>query len=167
MPQPESPAVALLDRLNASLVFRVVLALFAVTIIAVVVLVAVYFYQFHGSLSDTQATWGEFGDFIGGTVNPVVGMFALFALFLTLVLQAKELEATREELRRSAAASELNTRLSVITALLSHADSWHSLTGKVPTMQLEDYKYWVDKRRPQLARELDELYKSVHKPGGA
>ncbi|MBK6653815.1 hypothetical protein [Zoogloea sp.] len=108
-----------------------------------------YFLQFsNGTLSADLATWGQFGDFVGGTANPILAFLTLNALVLTIVLQSKqlsissrelelsrrELELTREELSRSAHAQELSekalraqaataeksARLSAINFLLDH-----------------------------------------------
>jgi uncharacterized membrane protein len=65
-----------------------------------------YFTNFTGGLSNKHDVWGTFGDFIGGTLNPILSFFALIALLLTIILQSRELEATREELKRSASAHE-------------------------------------------------------------
>ena len=151
----------LIERISPRVVFKVVAALFIFALISGVLVLVLYFMRFQGAFDDQQAVWGSFGDFIGGCLNPIIGLFALFALFMTLVLQSKELEATRIELKRSATSAELSTRLAVVNALLKHAESWHSLTGKVPMDQIPDYNYWVNERRPALIKELDELYKSA------
>jgi hypothetical protein len=66
--------------------------------------------------------WGQFGDFIGGTANPLLGFLTLSALILTLVIQNRQLQVsstelrlsreelalTRRELERSAKAHELS-----------------------------------------------------------
>jgi len=62
--------------------------------------------QFNDNQSSSNADWGTFGDFIGGTLNPILSFLSLIALLFTIVLQSKELEATRTELRRSASAQE-------------------------------------------------------------
>ncbi|EGR2241139.1 Hypothetical protein VCSRO12_3650 [Vibrio cholerae] len=83
----------------------VVLVLIA--IIATVVIVSAlvfYFTNFNGVFSNKQEDWGTFGDFLGGSINPVLSFLGLIALLLTIVLQNRELEATREELARSAEA---------------------------------------------------------------
>lgn len=75
-----------------------------------------YFQAFHSGFSPKQDVWGQFGDFIGGTLNPILSFLSLIAIVLTVVLQSRqlelaheelnnskaELEATREELKRSA-----------------------------------------------------------------
>jgi hypothetical protein len=49
-------------------------------------------------LSRASADWGTFGDFVSGIAGTVIAMCTLVALAITLNLQAKELEATRQEL---------------------------------------------------------------------
>lgn len=72
----------------------------------VVIVFTFYFREFHGEFSSVKADWGTFGDFIGGTLNPLLSFLGLIALLLTIVLQSKELESTRKELNRSALAQE-------------------------------------------------------------
>jgi fumarate reductase subunit C len=102
-------------------------------------------------VSDDPAVWGQFGDFVGGTANPVLSFLTLITLALTIILQSRqlsissrelelsrnELELTRDELRRSAQAQELSekalraqaeaadrsARLSGINFLLGHCKS--------------------------------------------
>ncbi|HAS6391853.1 TPA: putative phage abortive infection protein [Vibrio parahaemolyticus] len=71
---------------------------------AVVAALVFYFTHFSGELSNKQEDWGTFGDFLGGSLNPLLSFLGLIALLLTIVLQNRELEATREELARSAEA---------------------------------------------------------------
>ncbi len=49
---------------------------------------------------------GEFGDFIGGTLNPVLTFLTFMGLLITILLQQAELRETRKELKRSADALE-------------------------------------------------------------
>jgi hypothetical protein len=90
--------------------------------VSVAVALSIYFLTFHGGVSNDQAVWGQFGDFVGGTVNPVLGFLTIIALALTLILQNRqlsissnelalsreELQLTRQELSRSAKAQELS-----------------------------------------------------------
>lgn len=63
--------------------------------------IVLYWWNF-GSLSIDTKHWGEFGDYFGGTLNPILSFLSLIALLSTIVLQSKELELTRDELKRSA-----------------------------------------------------------------
>ena len=50
---------------------------------------------------DKHAVWGTFGDFMGGTLNPIFALFSLYAIIVTIKVQAKELELTREAMNES------------------------------------------------------------------
>ena len=51
-----------------------------------------YFYNFPSSISEKNDNWGTFGDFFGGTINPLLSFLSLMALLLTILLQSKEQE---------------------------------------------------------------------------
>jgi len=62
--------------------------------------------------SDTES-FGQFGDFIGGTLNPILAFLSFMALLYTIKIQTdelklsrEELEATREELKGSRIAQQ-------------------------------------------------------------
>ncbi|MEW6039773.1 MAG: hypothetical protein AB1648_16245 [Pseudomonadota bacterium] len=128
----------------------------------VVSLFCLYFYHFYfrNSIADSPETWGQFGDFVDGTANPVLQFLTLTALALTIILQSRQLsissrelelsrkalKMTRNELSRSlraqessekalstqAAVAEQSVRLSTIKLLLSHyQDQLKDLQGKV------------------------------------
>lgn len=68
--------------------------------------IAVWFYYSHflGNIQTNHTLWGEFGDFFGGTLNPIFGFFGLMALLLTLTIQNRELKISSKELGNSASA---------------------------------------------------------------
>jgi hypothetical protein len=83
--------------------------LLLMTIIAFVIMSLVfgsYFFHFHGDLSSQQENWGTFGDYIGGTLNPILSFLSLIALLWTIRIQSKDIELTLIELNRSASAQE-------------------------------------------------------------
>ena len=132
---------------------------------AVIVLVfSIYLLFFWGhKFSSDPAAWGQFGDFIGGTANPILSFITLVLLAFTLGLQnrqlnissrelelsRKELELTRQELQRSAHAQELSekalkaqaesaflsAKLQGINFLLSHFKAEIALNQFKPMMQ--------------------------------
>ena len=78
-----------------------------------VITLAFYFYNFHNALSEKHEDWGTFGDFMGGTLNPIFALFSLAAILYTIKIQTKglklsrkELKATRKELERSTKAQQ-------------------------------------------------------------
>ena len=75
-----------------------------VSVLGALGLPTLYFVSFPFGLSDKQEVWGQFGDFIGGSLNPIFSFSALFALLYTVVLQSRELRHSTEQLERSAEA---------------------------------------------------------------
>lgn len=79
-------------------------ALVLFVLIVAVVLVCLYFYSFPFLLSKEQEVWGQFGDYVGGILNPLFSLTTIFALLYTIILQSKELRESTEQLRLSAEA---------------------------------------------------------------
>ena len=63
-----------------------------------------YVWKFGTGFSTSQEVWGQFGDFIGGSLNPLFALTALFALLYTIVLQSAELKRSTKQLEKSASA---------------------------------------------------------------
>lgn len=70
--------------------------------------------------------WGQFGDFFGGLLNPMVAFAAFYWLTQSVKLQKTELSETRKALEDSAlsqreqvAQSERSTRIAALTAVLN------------------------------------------------
>ena len=80
--------------------------IFASAIAAVAAVFIFYLFNFQGSLTLEHERWGTFGDFMGGTLSPILSFLALAALLLTIVLQNRELEATRVEISQSRIAAQ-------------------------------------------------------------
>jgi hypothetical protein len=49
--------------------------------------------------SVSKGDWGTFGDFVGGTLNPILSFLALMVLLRTFSMQREELDLQREELK--------------------------------------------------------------------
>lgn len=45
--------------------------------------------------------WGTFGDFVGGTLNPIIGFISILLLFATWKVTRKTLDVSKRELRNS------------------------------------------------------------------
>jgi hypothetical protein len=75
---------------------------FYIVVVCVVffVMLALYVHQFGPTLSTDQATWGAFGDYIGGLLNPTIAFFTLMVAVQVWRLQKKELKETKDTLRR-------------------------------------------------------------------
>lgn len=85
--------------------------LIGIVMIVVMVVVGVYFFNFGGGkLSGDTGTWGEFGDYVGGTLNPMLAFFSFLALCYTIHLQNKQLQRTDEQLAQNKLALEQNAK---------------------------------------------------------
>lgn len=67
-----------------------------------ILVLGLYFYIFQGSLSSDHSRWGQFGDFVGGVLNPTFSFLALIAILATFALQVRELRISTRELKNSA-----------------------------------------------------------------
>lgn len=143
---------------------RWIVGLIGIAVFLLLVVFGIYLRNFgKNGISANPAEWGEFGDFVGGTANPILGFLTLIALVLTIIIQSRqlsvsshelelsrtELELTREELRRSAEAQELSGI--ALRAQAEAADRSARLSGI--NFLLEHYKNEIKKihnRGPRL-----------------
>ena len=68
----------------------------------IVLVVVLYLFLGDKTLPASAQTWGTFGDFIGGILNPIFALFAFYWLTYSVRLQIKELKDTRIELQKAA-----------------------------------------------------------------
>lgn len=90
-----------MNQFDSKRVTKSVLLIAAIGSLLALTVLSFYFLWFQGELSDKQDVWGSFGDFVGGTLNPLFSFLALIALLLTIVLQTRQLEMSSEELALS------------------------------------------------------------------
>jgi len=65
--------------------------------------VGIYMYSHWGQgMSRGSEIWGQFGDYIGGVLNPVLGFLTFTGLLFTIALQYRELEQARQANLRQA-----------------------------------------------------------------
>ena len=75
-----------------------------VGLLIAIAVIGLYFYNFDGGLSDSHERWGQFGDYVGGLLNPTLSLLALIALLATVTLQVRELRMSARDLKNSAEA---------------------------------------------------------------
>lgn len=90
--------------------------------IAVMVLVIAtyclwFVFKVEAPISLKSTDWGTFGDYFGGLLNPVIGLFALYWLTKSVRLQREELFETRATLVDSAKSQQNQVKLAALTAL--------------------------------------------------
>ncbi|MBD8630759.1 hypothetical protein IFT74_05180 [Oxalobacteraceae sp. CFBP 8755] len=67
-------------------------------------------------ISKDPAVWGQFGDYIGGILNPIMAFGALLWLVASVKVQDSELSQTRDALRRSQTAQQEQADTSLLAA---------------------------------------------------
>lgn len=64
--------------------------------LAFLIVASLYFFNFGVNPSEDHAQWGQFGDYLGGTLNPIFGFLTLIAILMTLTAQVRQLEISSE-----------------------------------------------------------------------
>lgn len=73
-----------------------------IVISIVVLVVGAFIWNFHDAeLAKESDKWGQFGDYIGGTLNPVLAFLSFSALLFTIYIQVKQLNFADEQLKRT------------------------------------------------------------------
>lgn len=72
---------------------KIVAAFFTIALVA-------YFFQFWSLPAGGPASWGQFGDYMGGLINPVVGIATVSLVVNTLRTSRKEAINTRKQMRK-------------------------------------------------------------------
>jgi len=79
-----------------------------------------------GIFSNNTADWGQFGDYVGGILNPIVAFAAFYLLSISIRIQQKELKETKIAIEESSIAQQeqvkLMWRTTQLTALSSLMD---------------------------------------------
>lgn len=86
--------------MNRSMIF---FGVYLITVVTFIYLTVSYFYgiyidNFGNEYSTKQGDWGTFGDFMGGMLNPVLGIVSVSALMVTLLMQINEFSKTTKAL---------------------------------------------------------------------
>lgn len=160
---------------------------------AAVVVPAIYFAVFHGPILEKQEAWGQFGDFLGGVLNPIFSFSSLMALLLTLYLQGKQTEvavstliasekesnAAKKELvntsrllteiaadiRRSSNAANVSAELSALTATLSVLDGAGAREERIGGILAMNRREEIHVQRERIAQRVIELAQALSADG--
>ena len=87
---------------------KILLIIFSLIAIFAVIILSAFFYGItqNPNFEEIIKVWANFGDFMGGTLNPILAALSLFGLLFTIYYQNKELEETRKELKKSVQAQQ-------------------------------------------------------------
>lgn len=94
--------------------------------VIVVLILGVYFSKHHGSLG-SQEVYGQFGDFIGGTINPILGFGTIVLLIWSIQIQMKELKDSRKELELTRNEISLATKEAALSRMAMESQVAHQI----------------------------------------
>ena len=135
------------------------ISLLAIPAILSAVLLGMYAWQFSRGLSHKQEAWGQFGDFIGGVLNPFVSWITLIAVAFSLRLTVHTLRETAKATRISFRQYE-NEIIQQGNRRLETKDS----AKKERTFQM--HQVWVDPGMQDIRREALAFLRSCAQPKG-
>jgi hypothetical protein len=91
--------------------------------------VVAYFLKFRGRpLSSSPEDWGTFGDYIGGLLNPIVGLATVALVIFSITIQRREMRTTVLEMK---AANESTNRIGFEQALFAWLENYRSLVHEI------------------------------------
>jgi hypothetical protein len=141
---------------------------------------SVYFYAFHSPLSHEPSAWGDFGDFIGGTLSPILTFASIIALVHTIELQRQQLQIARKELKNSKIELRLtrqelekSAKAQAVTARVLQKQAEYALiTTRLSVLrtELDMYQAFPDEAKPSADREpttkrqevIEEIMSSIN-----
>lgn len=101
-----------------------------IVVLAMIVAISLYCFEFGWfSLTDSREAWGQFGDFFGGVLNPVISAAAFYWLATSILLQKAELSETRDALRLTQDAQQQQADTALIAAKIQRDNIWLTLVG--------------------------------------
>ena len=80
--------------------FIKILVSLLIFIILIVISIFYMHYRIYNWVESAEA-WGQFGDYIGGTLNPILTFCSFLALLITIILQNKQLDVSTRELHNT------------------------------------------------------------------
>lgn len=93
------------------------------------------------SVFSSDSSYGTFGDYFGGMLNPILTFLTFMGLLMTIVLQQKELRLTRNELKESSIAlAEQAETLALQLEQAKKATSAEFFFKAMEMMQAEDVR---------------------------
>lgn len=132
-----------------------------------------YFSYFNGPVSSNHSEFASFGSFIGGTLGPIINLFAFIGLITTIYLQSKtlsiQINSTKEiqkQTTQSIYLSSLYNLFSSTNALIESLNHQinhdNELTNKGSDVHLEGNTERLE-RREILIKKTKEIYEKIEK----
>lgn len=117
-----------------------------VPILFAVLVLFVYRGSFPGSLSSAHEHWGQFGDLVGGTLNPILAWSSLFATVFSLRYAVIAIQVSTEAIKQSTEQFKKQERSEAERSKQQQA--------------LEMHKLWISPEMQKIRTELWAFLKS-------
>ena len=143
-----------------------------ITLVLVFVVGLFIYKTYNTNFFNDPAHWGIFGDYVGGTLNPILGFFSFMLLLLNLYLQRKQLDKTEEQLELNREELRL-TREELKKAADAQIDSAKVMNEQLKTQFLQQFDSFFFNIITQFTLRVDDLknkkiledlYKDVESP---
>jgi hypothetical protein len=109
---------------------------------------------------DLPAAWGQLGDFVGGLVNPIVGVITITLLLTSNYIAKTELREARLEAGRSTAAQEKME--ASMAKQLEEAKSQNNLANSYEhKRQFQSHMMEIKNQQPEVDHEKKYLYSTL------
>lgn len=119
-----------------------------VGVVAWTAAVLTYMFWFRDqSISNSAEQWGQFGDYLGGVVNPLIGLATVVLLALSISTQREELQETKKELKATGeATAKMALEQSLFSWLQSYSRLLESIVGRGGNTGRRVLQDWHDER---------------------
>lgn len=118
----------------------------SVVSILMLIIVSLFLYKtYNTNFFNDPENWGVFGDYVGGTLNPILAFLSFMLLLLNLYLQRKQLDKTEEQL-------ELNREELRLT---------REELKKAADAQIDSAKLMDEQLKTQFLQQFDSLFFSL------
>lgn len=145
-----------------SAVMKVAVAILGFAVICAVSVIVAYKSHFSGGYLVDHAAWGQFGDFFGGTLNPILAMLSLFAILGALIIQSRELSHSTSALKEQSAHLNVQAFENTFFSMVHLCNENVKSLDLEETEKKEDYSQGRDAIRV-LLKKLKSNYDTVKK----
>lgn len=109
---------------------------------------------------------GQYGDFVGGLMNPLLALVSLVGFLFTLAMAFAQLNESRKATDMAREQSERASRLTALDSMLRSAEERILFYNNLKWTDSFTYKKEVDwwtSRRDELREEIEVIYVALHK----
>jgi len=116
-------------------------------------------------LSNSQEVWGQFGDFLGGLLNPMIGALTVFLLLISVHVQRKEFRNSIAEMKASNAALEVQRKAlelqNIEQTFFIWLESYREIVGGLPGREHLRERLDAFLKSEQIMADLVDSQKSL------